>query len=94
MMNGKRYKVAGHRFSVELPDGFSCDKYFAPYRPFEDVETGDDEPVFTLRLTFTDTLPMAEAGDFVRCFHEEAPKPVILYGASMKRRRFCGYIAV
>ena len=73
MMNGKRYKVAGHRFSVELPDGFSCDKYFAPYRPFEDVETGDDEPVFTLRLTFTDTLPMAEAGDFVRCFHEEAP---------------------
>ena len=73
MMNGKRYKVAGHRFDVEFPDSFSSDKSFVPYRPFEDVETGDGEPVFTLRLTFTDTLPMAEAGRFVRCFHEEAP---------------------
>lgn len=72
-MNGKRYNVAGHRFDVELPDGFSYDECFAPYRPFEEAETKNEEPVFTLRLTFTDALPMAEAGDFVRCFHKEAP---------------------
>lgn len=52
----KKYKVAGHVFALELPDGFPLWQYLGQYDPFE--ISSDDSPLFTVELV--KSIPEAE----------------------------------
>lgn len=65
------YTVAGHTFSVILPEGFTQEEYLKPYIPF--VSSDDNEPLFTLRFDFADSLKSLNPGKVKECLNEEAP---------------------
>ena len=65
------YTVAGHTFSVILPEGFTQEEYLKPYIPF--VSSDDNEPLFTLRFDFADSLKSLNTGKVKECLNEEAP---------------------
>ena len=65
------YTVAGHTFSVILPEGFTQEEYLKPYIPF--ASSDDIEPLFTLRLDFADSLKSLNPGKVKECLNEEAP---------------------
>ena len=71
MKNMFKYTVAGHTFSVALPDGFSPKEYLKPYEPF--VETSDVEPLFTLELKIVPSLREKVQGKVRECMNDEAP---------------------
>ena len=55
-MEKKYFKVAGHCFAVELPEGASIADEMAQYKPFA-VDRAD-EVVFTLRVVTADEFPV------------------------------------
>ena len=71
MENTYKYTVAGHTFSVSLPDGFSGEEHMAPYRPF--VEEGEVAPLFTLELKLVSSLRETVPGRVRECLNDEAP---------------------
>ena len=72
MENSYKYLVAGHAFSVTLPDGFSKEDHLSPYEPFI---CNDDSvsPLFRLRVEFADNLHDAKAGKVKDVMNDEAP---------------------
>lgn len=71
MKNMYRYTVAGHTFSVKLPEGFSPEKHLKPYEPF--AETADADPLFTLELKLVPSLRDVVTGEVRECLNDEAP---------------------
>ena len=71
MNNMFKYTVAGHTFSVVLPEGFSPQEYLKPYEPF--VENGDIDPLFTLELQVVPSLRDKAQGKVRECLNDEAP---------------------
>jgi len=66
-----KYVVAGHAFEVVLPDGYTQEEHLKPYLPF--ICTDETEPLFTLRLAFSDTLKELSPGKVRECLNDEAP---------------------
>lgn len=66
-----KYTVAGHTFSVKLPDCVSPETHLKPYEPF--VETGSAAPLFSLELRLTPTLREVVTGKVRECLNDEAP---------------------
>ena len=73
----KAFKVAGHRFTVELPDRCPLWGLMGQYAPFE-AAAADGEPVFT--LAWADTLPdTGKTPVFVEVPEEEGQSRIELY---------------
>ena len=71
MNNIYRYTVAGHTFSVILPDGFSAEDYLRPYEPF--AWQGDGDSLFSLELRIVPSLEGMATGKMLECLNDEAP---------------------
>ena len=72
MENSYKYLVAGHAFTVTLPDGFSKEEHLSPYEPF----LCNDEavsPLFSLRVKFVDDLHEVNPGEVKDVMNDEAP---------------------
>lgn len=72
MENSYKYLVAGHAFSVVLPDGFSKEEHLSPYEPFI---CNDDSvtPLFTLKVELIENLRDADPGEVKDVMNDEAP---------------------
>ena len=72
MENSYKYLVAGHAFSVSLPDGFSKEEHLSPYEPFL---CNDDSvaPLFNLSVEFVDDLHEVAPGQVKDVMNDEAP---------------------
>lgn len=66
-----KYQVAGHLFQVTLPDNISAESYLRPYMPF--AAATDAQPLFSLRLEYTDDLRAVAPGTVKQCLNDEAP---------------------
>lgn len=71
MENLSKYTVAGHTFSICLPEGMAPETYLKPYEPF--VETSDIEPLFVLTLKTVSSLKELKPGKVLECLNDEAP---------------------
>ena len=71
MENLSKYTVAGHTFSICLPEGMAPETYLKPYEPF--VETSDIEPLFVLTLKTVSSLKELKSGKVLECLNDEAP---------------------
>ena len=71
MENLHKYMVAGHAFGISLPEGFSPQRFLAPYEPFAvDPATC---PLFTLKLEMTDALENVVPSKVLKCLNDEPP---------------------
>lgn len=70
MEKSYKYTVAGHTFSISLPEGYSQEDCLCPYAPFE---TFDDDVLFSLRVELTDDLHDVLPGKVKDCLNQEAP---------------------
>lgn len=70
----RTFNVAGHCFSISVPDTSVTDTVFRPYSPFEARESsaGAPQPLFTLEASVQDSA-RADYGTLAGCFNEEAP---------------------
>ncbi len=66
-----KYSVAGHTFAVILPEGYTQEEHLKPYLPF--ICDDGMQPLFTLRLAFSDTLKELAPGKVRECLNDEAP---------------------
>ena len=71
MENLHKYVVAGHPFGISLPEGFSHQRFLAPYEPFK--VAADTGPLFTLKLELTDTLEHVASSKILNCLNDEPP---------------------
>lgn len=72
MENSYKYLVAGHAFSVSLPDGFSKEEHLSPYEPFL-CSDESVHPLFHLRVEFVDDLHDVAPGEVKDVMNDEAP---------------------
>ena len=70
MEKSYKYTVAGHTFSVFLPEGYSQEDCLRPYAPFEAF---DDDVLFSLRVRIVEDLHDVLPGKVVDCLNQEAP---------------------
>lgn len=72
MRNCYKYTVAGHTFSISLPDGFDPQTYLSPYSPF--AESDDSvAPIINLRVEIVESLREVAVGEVKEIFNDEAP---------------------
>ena len=64
------YEVAGHSFSLSLPDGVNSERILGAYKPFLISAADDCGCLFSVRVELGD-LP--EAGSIAGRFNDEAP---------------------
>lgn len=74
----QKYQVAGHVFGIEFPDEYDMQAYLQPYQPF--IYEGEDECLFSLKVSITGKLSDLNAGKVKDCMNEEAPYFWILEG--------------
>ena len=72
MENSYNYLVAGHAFTVSLPDGFSKEEHLSPYEPFLCSEESVS-PLFKLRVEFVEDLHDVAPGQVKDVMNDEAP---------------------
>lgn len=65
------FDVAGHVFAVILPESLVYEEVLSPYMPF--ASSGDDVPLFTLRLEPVSSLDAVSYGRKKECFNDEPP---------------------
>lgn len=70
MENSYKYTVAGHTFRIILPEGYTDEMYLDQYSSFA---SEGEEPLFTLRVSLTDSLREAACGKVKDIFNDEAP---------------------
>ncbi len=71
MENSYKYNVAGHVFQVMLPQELTQEAVLKPYLPF--ICTDASEPVFTLKMEYTDKLTDYAEGYELERMNDEAP---------------------
>lgn len=71
MENSYKFNVAGHVFKAVFPAGVSAEGFLQPYMPF--VTSEESEPLFTLKVEYTDDLKALQPGQFRDCMNDEAP---------------------
>lgn len=67
-----RYTVAGHTFVIAMPEEYDGKECLSQYSPFSSA-CGDDVPLMTLRVAFTDNLRSVARGELKDIFNDEAP---------------------
>ena len=67
-----KYTVAGHSFTVSLPEGYTQEEYLQPYIPFISTDEAF-EPLFSLKLDFVDNLKSLNPGIVRECLNDEPP---------------------
>ena len=72
METSYKYTVAGHTFSITLPEGFEQENYLSQYLPFAD-EGSESQPIISLNVQITDNLRNKADGKVKEIFNEEAP---------------------
>lgn len=72
METSHKYTVAGHTFSISLPEGFEKEKYLSPYSPFE-AEESDAQPLITLKVALADNMKDIAQGKVKEILNDEAP---------------------
>ncbi len=71
MENSYKFKVAGHIFRAVLPEGALVEDVLQPYLPF--LYPTDEEPIYTLRMEYSDDMKSLDAGEVKECLNDEAP---------------------
>ena len=72
MENSNKYIVAGHAFSVTMPEGFSREDHLSPYEPFI-CNDESVQPLFSLKVELVDNLHDVNPGEVKDVMNDEAP---------------------
>lgn len=71
MKKSTTYSVAGHSFSISLPDGFEKEGFLEAYSPF--AECLSEPAEIALDIQFVDNLKSVSDGTLVDVYNDEAP---------------------
>lgn len=72
----RTYRVGGHLFAIDTPDGLLSENEFASYAPFQTDSYKDENPLFTLTLS-TDPAAFPTIGEKIDDLEDENGRMVL-----------------